>query len=223
MATALDSVLANAEAAAQSIAPVQVPAVAGPLPVPANTNLVKPTLDGFLDAGGMDVDLYCRVKTEGFRLGDDMQGLLDELIVEIDFTEVTPIYCARFESGGKTVFIRSYDGQQTPNGQSFQGEVDRLTRINQKASGIYPTAEIPFTLIDDVADTKAKSSVVIEAGTRVGYTPSVTGFKAFQSFMRKVRQNPELLNGTAKVKLIHEKKTNSNNNEWGVLAFELVD
>jgi hypothetical protein len=225
-ASALDQVMADAEAAAGSLVPVPVPGnAAGLVPAyPANTNLAKPSMDSFLDAGGMDVDAYFRVKPEGFRIGDTMQGLIEDVEVEIDLTEVTPVYCARFETGGNTVFIRSYDGERTPDGKNFQAEVDRLTRINQKASGVYPTAEIPCTLLADVADPKAKSDVVIDEGTRVGYTPSVTGFKPFQSFMRKVRtQNPALLNEKVRVKLVHEKKVNSKKNEWGVLNFELIE
>lgn len=220
--SALDRVMQDAEAAAAN------DTRAAALPVPANDTraaaLVRPTMDDFIDSGGMDVDEYFRIKAEGFKIGDTMQGLIDELIVDINLSEVTPIYSARFESGGNTTFIKSYDGASTPDGKAFQAEVDRLTRLNQKASGIYQTAEIPCALVDEVADPKPKSSVVIEAGARVGLTPSVTGFKPFQSFMRRLRESsPELLGTTIKVKLVHEKKTNRNNNEWGVLNFELVE
>ncbi|WP_037500564.1 hypothetical protein [Sphingomonas jaspsi] len=229
-ASALDNVMAQAEAAAGNF---QAPAVPGVgtapavLPTAANQNsvgaLAKPSMADFIDSGGMDVDEYFRVKAEGFKVGDTMQGLIDELIVEIDLTEVLPIYSARFESGGNTTFIKSYDGVSTPDGKNFQAEVDRLARINQKSSGIYQTAEIPCVLVDDLDDPKKGSSVKIDAETRVGLTPSVTGFKPFQSFMRRLRQsNPDLLQDTVKVKLVHEKKTNRNNNEWGVINFELL-
>lgn len=222
MSTALDNIMTQAEnaAAAASPAPVQ-------LPTPANDTravaLVKPTMDDFIDGGGMDVDAYFRVKAEGFRIGDDMQGLVDELTVEIDLSEITPIYSFRCEVGGQTKFIKSYDGAQTSDNKPFQAEVDRLTRVGEKPSGIYQSAEIPVVLLDDVADTKKGSSVVIEAGTRVGYTPSVTAFKPFQSFMKRLRtSNPELLGSTVKVKLTHEKRTKGNF-EWGVINFALAD
>lgn len=228
MASALDTVMAEAEAAAQNVVPVPVPTpgnAANLVPyAPANSNLAKPSMDDFIDGGGMDVDEYFRVKAEGFKVGDTMQGLIDELEVEVDLTEVTPIYSARFESGGNTVFIKSYDGVSTPDGKNFQAEVDRLTRINQKSSGIYQTAEIPCTLLANLEDPKKGSSVVIHADTRIGLTPSVTGFKPFQSFMKRLRgTNPDALRGAVKVKLVHEKKTNRNNNEWGVLNFELIE
>lgn len=222
MSTALDNVMAQAEEAAANAAPV-------PLPVPANTNvagpvgLVKPDMDSFLDSGGMDVDEYFRVKPDGFRIGDDMGGLIDELLVEIDLSEVTPIYSFRCEVGGQTKFIKSYDGAITSDNKPFQAEVDRLTRVGEKPSGIYQSSEIPVTLLEDLNDPKKGSSVSFEAGTRVGYTPSVTAFKPFQSFMRKIRSsNPELLQATVKVKLTHVKRTKGSY-EWGVLNFELVD
>jgi hypothetical protein len=228
MSSALDKVMADAEAAAADVAPVQLPAVgnaAGLVPAtPANTNLAKPSLDDFIDGGGMDVDLYLKVNAEGFRIGDSMQGLLEEVIVEIDLNEVTPMYQSRHESGGNTVFLKTYDGQATPEGKSFDAEFQRLSRINTKNDGPFQTAEIPMTLVDEVADPKAKSTVVIDAETRIGLTPSKTGFKAFQTFMKRLRAaNPDALHSTVKVKLVHEKKTNRHGNEWGVLNFELVD
>lgn len=226
MSTALDNVMNEAEAAANQVAPVPVPAIGnagGLAPIPAaNTNLARPSMSDFMDSGGMDVDEYFRVKAEGFKVGDDM-GLIDELEVVIDLDEVTPIYSARFESGGNTVFIKSYDGQNTADQKNFNNEVARLGAINQKSSGIYQTAEIPCELVEELKDPKKGSTLSFDAGTRVGLTPSVTGFKPFQSFLRKLRSsNPELLGSKVRVKLTHEQKKNSKGNEWGVLNFELL-
>jgi hypothetical protein len=227
-ASALDNVMAEAEAAAAQAAPapVQLPAVGGAagLVPAAPANLNRPALEDFLDGGGMDVDTYLKVNAEGFRIGDKMQGLLEDVIVEIDMTEVTPIYQSRHEAGGKTTFLKTYDGQTTPEGKNFNAEFDRLSRLNVKNDGPFQTAEIPMTLVDDVTDPKKSSSVVIDAGTRVGLTPSKTGFRAFQAFGKQLRRNnPAALNGVLKVKLVHEKKTNTAGNEWGVINFELVE
>ena len=223
---ALDAVMDEASAAAEQFQPnvnalqTQSGAVQA---APASQGLAKPSMDQFLDAGGMDVDTYFRVKPDGFRIGDEMKGLLDEVIVEINMREVVPIYSARFETNGNTRFEKSYDGVTTPNGQNFQQTVDRLEKINQKSSGIYSTAEIPCVLVDDVKDPKKDSNVVIKSGTRVGLTPSVTGFKSYQSFARELRaQDPSLLSDTLKVKITHRVRKNSRNNEWGVVDFELV-
>jgi hypothetical protein len=217
--------MAEAEARAGTLVPL--PGNAPNLvPAPAansNVTLAKPTMDSFIDGGGMDVDEYFRVKPTGFKIGDTMQGLIEEAIVEIDLSEVTPIYSFRVEVGGTIQFIKSYDGVSTSDAKNFQAEVDRLTRIGAKPSGVYQSAEIPVTLLEDIEDPKKGSSVKIEAGTRVGYTPAVTGFKPFQAFMKKLRaQNPALLNSTVKVKLVHEQKTKGSY-EWGVLNFELIE
>jgi hypothetical protein len=227
-ASALDNVMAEAEAAAAAVVPVPVPLPGNATDLvpatPANTNLARPTIEDFLDGGGMDVDTYLKVNAEGFRIGDKMQGLLEEVIVEIDMSEVTPIYQSRHEAGGKTTFLKTYDGSTTPEGKSFDSEFQRLSRINVKNDGPFQTAEIPMTLFDDVEDPKKSSTVKIDAGTRVGLTPSKTGFRAFQAFGKSLRRtNPDALNGVLKVKLTHEKKTNTAGNEWGVLNFESVD
>jgi len=218
---ALDAIMSEAETAAANFTPpVPIPVQ---VPVAANNNqaLAKPSMDNFLDGGGMDVDQYFRVKPDGIRIGDDMKGLVDEIIGEIDMTEVTPIYSSRHESGGNTKFVKSYDGATTPSGENFQQLVAQLTATNQKNSGIYQTVEIPVTLVNDVADPKTK--LVFEAGTRVGLTPSVTGFKSYQSFAKKLRtQDPSLLSQTLVVKLTHRQRKNNAGNEWGVVDFELA-
>lgn len=227
MSTALDRVMAEAETASREIAPLAVPGIggaAGLVPATAaNTNLAKPSMDDFIDGGGMDVDEYVRVKPEGFRIGDKMQGLVDELTVEIDLSEITPIYSFRCELGGQTKFVKSYDGVTTSDSKNFDSEVARLTRVGEKPSGIYKSFEIPFELIEDLADTKKGSAVGFDAGTKVGYTPSVTGTKPIQSFLKRIRNsNPGLLQQTVNVKITHEKRTKGSY-EWGVLNFELAE
>lgn len=222
-ATALDDVMAQAETAAAAVPAALVP-VPQPLPTPANNNaLAKPSMDDFLDSGGMDVDEYLRVKPEGFRIGDSMQGLLETMDVEIDLSEVVPIYSFRCEIGGQTKFIKSYDGVVTSDAKNFQLEVERLTRQGEKPSGVYQTFEIPFELVDDVTDPKRGSSLVVHAETRVGYTPSVTAAKAYKSFAKRLRnRDPSLLDKTLKVRLTHEKRTKGSF-EWGIVNFELLE
>ena len=224
-ATALDNVMAQAEAAAAE-APAANHLIPAPVPVPvaANNNaLSRPSMDDFIDGGGMDVDEYLRVKPEGFRIGDKMQGLLEEAIVDIDLSEVTPIYSFRCELGGQTKFIKSYDGVTTSDAKNFQLEVERLTRQGEKPSGVYQTFEIPMELVDDIEDPKKGSALTFHAETRVGYTPSVTAAKAYKSFAKRLRnENPALLGQTVRVKITHEKRTKGSF-EWGIVNFERID
>jgi hypothetical protein len=223
-ASALDNMMAQAEAAAATYQPPALTQAPENLPAPANNNsaLAKPSLADFANSGGMTVDEFVQVKAEGFRIGKDMKGLLDELIVEIDMSEVIPIFSARGETGGNTKFIKSYDGQTTDRGENFNAALAHLQRTNTKFEGPYKSAEIPMELVDDVKDPK--SALTFDSGTSIGLTPSITGFKSFQKFMKSLtKSDPSLLEATLKVKLVHEKKTNSNNNEWGVLNFELIE
>lgn len=222
--SALDNVLAAAEAAAANFQPPAL-TTGNAVPAAANQNsnaLAKPSMADVLNGGGLSVDHFLQNKAEGFKINKDMKGLLDEIIVEIDLSDVTVIYSSRHESGGKTVFLKSYDGVRTDQGENFQAKIAHYDATGYKGSGIYQTVEIPCELVEDVKDPK--SSLVIPAGSTIGITPSLTGFKEFQKFMKKLaKTNPELVDDVVKVKVEHLKRTNSNNNEWGVCTFALVE
>lgn len=225
MTSQIDNLVAEADAAAQQLAPAQ-PATALAPTSQQTTAMAAPSLDSFIDSGGMSVDGYIRMKADGFKIGDDMQGLVDDpIVVEIDMSEVTPIYSFRSEVGGNTKFIKSYNGSTTPDGASFQAACAAAERQpGAKTSGVYQTVELPFTLLEALDDPKKGSSVSFPAGFRVGYTPSVTGFKPFQAFCKQLRSvNPDLLRQTLKVRLVHKKRVNSAKNEWGVFEFELAE
>lgn len=223
-ANALDTLVNEADAAAANFVQPEA-AAAVPAVIPQQTTaLAKPSLDSFIDGGGMDVDYYVRLNDTGFRFGDKQQGLFDEAVVEIDMATVTPIHSFRYEVGGNTKFIKSYDGVTTSDGMDFQRACSVAGAIpGVKASGIYPTVEVPMILTEDLNDPKKGSNVSFAKGTRVGYTPSVTGFKCFQSFAKKLRsENPELLKATLTVKITHDARTNTAGNRWGVIDFERI-
>lgn len=222
---ALDNVLAAAEAAAANFTPAAV-TTTNTLPAAANQNssmgLAKPTMADVLNGGGMSVDQFLQNKAEGFRISKDMKGLLEEIVVEIDLSDVTVIYSSRHELAGKTVFLKSYDGVRTDQGENFEAKIRHYDATGYKGSGVYQTVEIPCELVEDVKDPK--SPLVVPAGTTIGITPSVTGFKEFQKFMKKLaKTNPEMVEDVVKVKVEHLKRTNTNNNEWGVCTFALIE
>jgi hypothetical protein len=222
---ALDGVLAAAQSAAENF---QAPAVVpqnGNLPAASNDNrmgaLSKPTMEGFLSGSGMTCDEYLVNKAEGFRIGKEMKGLLEEIEAELDLMDVVPVFVSRHETAGQTKFLKSYDGETTPNGQNFQYAYQAECARNQNNTEPYKTVEIPVTLTADVKDPK--SGLVIHEGTIVGITPSLTGFTHFQKFHKKLlKANPANADATVKVKITHTKRTNSKNNEWGVCDFELI-
>lgn len=223
--SALDNVLAQAEAASQNFTPPAiVQGSAQNLPAAANNNsnaLAKPTMADVLTGGGITVDEYLQNKSEGFRISKEMKGLLEEIVVEIDMSDVCVIYSSRHELNGKTEFVKSYDGARTDRGENFQAKVAHYDATGWKGSGIYQTVEIPAQLVGDVKDPK--SGLVVHDGVMIGITPSLTGFKEFQKFVKKLNKtNPELVDDVVKVKVVHLKRVNNNNNEWGVCTFELI-
>lgn len=218
--SALDRVMDQAAGAAASFSPPALDTGAGQQLAPAGGAgaLAKPSMASFADAGGISVDDYLRMDQAGFQIGTDMKKYFEEMTVELDMNEVVPIYSARGEVGGNTKFIKSYDGVTTPNGQNFQQALAHL-EATTKCSGVYQTAEIPVVLLDDV---KSGDGVTVPADTRIGITPSVTGFKEFQSFVRTLTK-AGLQDAVVKVKVKHLMRTNRNNNKWGVAQFELIE
>lgn len=218
--SALDRVMGQAETAAAGFA---APSLSVENTQLATQNapgaLAKPNLAQFAEAGGITVDEYLRMDQAGFQIGSDMKKYFEEMVVELDMNEVVPIYSVRGEAGGNTKFIKSYDGVTTPNGENFQQAAAHL-EATTKCSGIYQTAEIPVTLLEDVSDTGA--SATIPEGTRVGITPSLTGFKEFQSFVRTLTKQG-MVDAVVKVRVKHLMRTNRNNNKWGVPVFELIE
>ena len=218
--SALDRVLDQAQTAADGFQAPAAPATGGALATQtAPGQLAKPSMAAVAESGGISVDDYLRMDQAGFQLGD-MKKYFEEFEAELDMTEVIPIYSARGEAGGNTKFLKSYDGlTEARLGTNFQQAVAHL-EATTKCSGIYQTVEIPLTLLDDVKDTAG--TVGATEGARIGITPSVTGFKEFQSFYRQL-QKQGLQEATVKVRVKHLMRTNKNNNKWGVATFELLE
>lgn len=217
---ALDNVLAEAEAAAvqhTASAPAQN------LALVQNTGsalapLGAPNLTDFVNSGGLSVDAYIMVKNTGVRVGE-MKSNLDRIPVIIDMVDITPVYVCRIEVGGNTSFYKSYNGLTTAQGENFQQIIDLKSRSpGAKSSGVYSTVEIPCELAEDLTD--AKGVVQVEAGTTLGLTPSLTGFKEFQRFYKNLTKlSPSLLQARVSVNLDAKLRSNKNGNEWYVLEF----
>lgn len=217
--SALDKVMDQATQAAETFQ-APVPQTTAPGTDLATQNapgqLAKPSMTSFVESGGMSVDNYLAMDKVGFQAGD-MEGYFKEAIVELDMSSVIPIYQSRGEVGGKTTFLKSYDGVTTSTGQNFANAVAHQ-QATSKSTGVYPTAEIPCELLEDITD----GSVTIEAGSTIGITPSLTGFKEFQSFVKSLTKSG-LQDAVLKVRVKHKQRSNANNNKWGVATFELIE
>lgn len=68
-----------------------------PVPVSSNDNAISTvsggigSIDNFMGNSGIVVDEYLLPKTEGLKISSEMKGLLDDVLVEIDLTQVVPI------------------------------------------------------------------------------------------------------------------------------------
>lgn len=189
--------------------------------------MTRPSAEAAMDNASMIVNEYLTMKQGGggFKIGKEMKGLLEEITVEIDLSDVAYIRSCRSELNGATTFIKSYDGLTTSTGENFAYKIQMLKNLpGTKTTDAYDSAEIPAVLLHDVEDPKKDSNVVIHEGATIGITPSMTGFKEWQKFLKAVRKlDPNLLHQLVKVKLTSVDKTNSKNNTWGVLQFELAE
>lgn len=223
-ATALDTVLNQARAAAESraLAPALDHSTTALAPQPAQSALARPGAN-FINSGGIDVDTYLKVDKAGFKLGDTFKGFVAEVDVTIDLSEVVYIYQCRAEhpATGKIVYLKSYDGITTNEGKNFLTEVQRLETSMVKSTGVYETAEIPMTIVSSIKDPR--STAVAEEGTTLGLTPAPTGIKPFRRLLKQVASaggDPTM--DVIRVRLKHDTKSNSNNQEYGVLVYELL-
>jgi hypothetical protein len=224
----LDAVMAQAEAQASNFTPTNLPAAVAAAPqgaVQAYQQPQAPSLMGSMSNSGVLADEYLKVDKAGFKIGDDFKGYVDDFVATIDMSEVSAITSFSSEAGGKTDFIKTFDGIQTPSGQSFNQEMNRLgSRAGAKNRGPYPTAEIPLVLVDDIKDPK--SALVVEADALVCLTPSVTGYKEFQKFFKSLVKATGSAEAAAsaevKVKVTCKERSNTANT-WGVATFELLE
>jgi len=214
MTSALDSVMDQAAAAAASFTPpaeaqALVPAAAAGTAVGAAAP--RPSLDDMADNAGIQVDAYLSVKETGLRI--DKNPVFQKAKVRLNMLEVAPIYSVRANKGGATTFIKSYDGQQTSQGQNFAQAIANLQATYDKVDGPYQTAEIPVELLEDVPGAKK--------GERLGITPAITGVKFWTKFYTELRQ-AGLTQATVDVEISCVPQTNRNGNEWGVVGFALI-
>lgn len=218
----LDDVLAKAKAQASNLPAVQnqvqqlpsTPAYGGGV----GFNM---DLDSFLNRGGMEVESYIQVKDAGLRLNKDWSGYIDDFEATIDLTEVQQFMGIRKEVGKNVSYAKSYDGVSTTRGENFAQIIAEFQRDSQKPADPYPGFDIPMTLNADYEDPKNKANK-LEAGTCVGLSTSITGFKPFATFMKKL-VNAGHGNSTVKVKVTHSPRKNGAGQEYGVCEFDLIE
>jgi hypothetical protein len=146
-------------------------AQASRLPVVVNAPARKLTMSD-LEAGSLDVESWLQVDKYGLHL-DKSQEALEAIEVEIDMSEIVPVYMVRFGKNPPN-YCRSYDGVTTfGSPKPWEFTLREAQHLDADCRGQYPAVEIPMTLIDGVELKRDRKT--IEGGTRIGYTTSITG------------------------------------------------
>jgi hypothetical protein len=223
----IDDAVAAAEAAAQNMTSNQQVAQ-----VSQNTGLASPTesvdmsLGSFLKAGGINPDKWIQVKDTGMKLEKNEKATIESFEGEINFANVKMFVGLRVAlPGNKYDYIKSYDGRtEAKTGQNWGAAVAEANNRAVAPAQTYRGADI---LIVPSKDVK-QGATTIPAGTKLGYTTSITGFGAFQGFLASLVESGKVqvgandtLIGTVATKVSHETKKNSDY-EWGILNFEAV-
>lgn len=187
---------------------------------------VDMSLGSFLTAGGINPDKWLQVKDTGLKLDKNDKNTFDEFTGEVDFSKVKMFVGLRISlPGSKYEYIKSYDGRtEAKTGQNWNVAVAEANARAQSPSTTYRGADI-LVVTDKVIE---QGSAKIPAGTKVGYTTSITGFAPFQSLLQTLVEAGDVsvgagdrLSGTVTLKLSHEAKKNADY-EWGVVNFEKV-
>lgn len=226
MSNGIDDAVAAAEAAAANMTDAQLPAQAqaNALAPAAGGGEVSMSLGSFLTAGGINPDKWLQVKDTGLKIDKNEKQTFDDFTGEIDFSKVKMFVGLRISlPGSKYEYIKTYDGRtEAKTGQSWGVAVAEANARAQSPSTTYRGADILVTLDKDVK----QGSTTIPAGTKIGYTTSITGFAPFQSLLETLIANSDVtvgagdrLSGIVNVKLTHEAKKNADY-EWGIVNFE---
>jgi len=185
------------------------------------------SFDDFLNGGGLRPDKWLQVKDAGIRIDRDTRDYISEFEGLLDLSTVKFFWGARAEFAGNNVqYAKSYDGKITDKGENFNAVLAEFKANSMKNADPYRGADILITLDAPLMQGKTE----IEAGTKVGYSTSITGFAPFQSFIQSmVKQgkarsvNGQIDGEVVRVKVTHRVGVNAKKQEYGILDFALID
>lgn len=207
---AIDELINQAETKSAEVTD-QVPALQNQ----QTQQVVRPSLDNLMNSG-MNVETYLKVSEDGLKVVvDNKSTLFDNVEVTIDMAEV--IATTAIKWGNPPQYHKTFDGLMCADGQTKWAEALELG--NRFGATPYASSDIPMTLNEDIKGKNGE--VVLEAGTRIGYSLSTTNREAFAKFLRETNDQ-NLRHSTVLVKLGYEAKTNKNKNVWGIVTFELL-
>lgn len=171
-------------------------------------------LDDML-AGGINVDAWIKVTEHGMTIGTD-RTLFDSIPVTLDMTQIAYAYSVRY--GNPATYEKTYDRVTSTKGQPWPTVLQQAKAKDDKASE-FRSADLPFKLRESLMNKKGDATV-IESGSTLGHSLSVTGWKSFQDFvtnLQKLGIDPR--SSVVDLDLSFEVRTNAKGT-WGVLKFD---
>jgi hypothetical protein len=218
--SALDDVLAAAKGAATALVPSASSVSNGAL-TQTSGRAAPLTMDNLANAGGMDVETYATVNEFGIRLSKDWTMFIDEFEATIDLRDVMAFMGIQKTVGKQVDYAKTYDNETTARGENWMQIVNEFKANSQKPANTYPGADIPMTLTKGYADPKDPKKA-FEADTTVGVSTSITGFKPWKAFYKKLQQ-ANLTTSVIKVSVKHSPRVNTAGQKYGVYEFDLIE
>lgn len=211
---------ANLPAAVGATPGVGVPSLTAVGGTPVAFNMSE---DAFLNPGGMTCETYIQVRDTGIKLSKDWNGVIDEFEAILDLSDIQYFMGIRKEVGTQVSYAKSYDGSsEARTGAPFVQVVEEFKRTSQKPADPYRGADVPMTLTADYSDPHKQPGKSYPAGTVIGWTTSITGFKPFAAFVRKLKE-AGLGKAQVKIKVTHQPRKNAANQPYGVLDFDVIE
>jgi hypothetical protein len=216
----LDDILAAAKSGAENL-PATTPQTGGSTALTqTSTSGTDMSTEAFLNSGGMDVEGYVNVNEFGIRLNKEWKGFLDSFEATIDLADVVYFKGIQKTIGKNVEYAKTYNGITTSKGENWEAIKAEYMRDSQKPASPYDGAEIPVTLTQGYDDGKGGKPV--EADTTLGITTSITAFKPWQRFHKKLAK-AGLIEGRVKVKITAVPRRNAGGQDYGVYDFEVLE
>jgi hypothetical protein len=165
--------------------------------------------------GSFSVDAYIKVSKDGMTIGDSAI-ILDAFQAAIDMGEVFNYFGVKF--GNPAVYEKTTNKQVSLSGKSWAQVLQTATQVDgAKFRGDYRSADVPFTLLQDVKDIKGV--VVATKGQRIGKSLSTTEWKEWELFVKTLqRLGHDVDTVLADLEVCFKARSNAQN-KWGVLTF----
>lgn len=229
----LDPVAAAIAAAQQTAAATPAPtntvtdvAVAGTTAVGAVAPKGAPLSMESLMLGSMSVDGWLKPKEYGLVIGDN-PALFATAKVYLDLTDGAGFISKMAIKGGNPAqYAYTTDLTSAMGGGSWESAQARIRALDPKASP-YRAVDLPFTVAEDIVAVPAGApagtpgTVLAKAGQKLGYTTSTTNWANWEAFYRECQQ-AGLIGKKVELTVGSQRRTNKNNNVWGVMTFQLV-